>query len=87
MGRARKLKLLRRLAEQVTLGQPGVEYGEVRHTIHVPEHKQKTDGNGVKQTHYHQYQRVMTSKNARRMYKEMKKDNPVGASLKPKTGD
>ncbi len=73
MGKARKLKTLRRLAEQATLGKPEVEYGNVQHTIHIPEHRQKTNSKGIKQTHYHQHQRVMTSRSARRMYKEMKK--------------
>jgi predicted HAD superfamily Cof-like phosphohydrolase len=78
MGRAVKLKTLRRVAEQLTKGKPYVKYGDVQHEKKVMANK----GGQLIPIKVIRIQRVMASGCTRRIYKEMKEDNPIGTSLK-----
>lgn len=73
MGRAVKLKLLRQIARDASVGMPHVLYGEVQH------YKDTLDSEGKPIKVPIGKQRIMNPKCTRRIYKALKRHNPVGS--------
>ncbi len=73
MGRAVKLKLLRQIARDASVGMPAVQYGEVQH------YKDKLDKAGKPIKVRIGVQRIMHPKCTRRIYHALKRLNPTGS--------
>ena len=79
MGRAAKLKALRRVAEKSTVGLPPVAYGDVQRVKLVMVRGEPTK--------VARAQRVMVSKCTRRVYKALKRVNPAGSMRRRRNAD
>ncbi len=73
MGRAVKLKLLRQIARDASVGLPNVQYGEVQH------YKDTLDADGKPVKVPIGVQRIMHPKCTRRIYHALKRLNPTGS--------